>query len=119
MRNRLIELEKSVATAPVEAKPEDPTIPTVTFESGKPEIVVTPDPAAPEAVAVAKPDVKVRKVIKLGSNGPGVTYLQKKLGITVDGDFGPNTKAAVVAFQKKHGLTADGIVGPKTWKAVG
>jgi peptidoglycan hydrolase-like protein with peptidoglycan-binding domain len=45
--------------------------------------------------------------------------LQNKLGITADGDFGPKTKAAVVAFQKSRGLAADGIVGPITWKAVG
>jgi peptidoglycan hydrolase-like protein with peptidoglycan-binding domain len=111
----LIELEKSIASAPVEAKPEDPTIPTVTYETGKPVVVVVPEPTTTEAAVVAK----ARKVVKLGSDGVDVKYLQKKLGITADGDFGPNTKAAVVAFQKKHGLTADGIVGPKTWKAVG
>lgn len=31
-----------------------------------------------------------------------------------DGDFGPHTKLAVVAFQGAKGLVTDGIVGPKT-----
>jgi peptidoglycan hydrolase-like protein with peptidoglycan-binding domain len=41
--------------------------------------------------------------------------LQRALGIEDDGDFGPNTKKAVIAFQKKNGLYADGIVGKNTW----
>lgn len=53
-------------------------------------------------------------VLKLGSKGPQVSELQKKLGLTPDGDFGPKTDAAVKAFQTKNGLTADGIVGPTT-----
>lgn len=36
--------------------------------------------------------------------------------ITVDGNFGGKTKAAVIAFQKPQGLNPDGIVGPETWK---
>jgi len=38
--------------------------------------------------------------------------------IAVDGIFGTNTRAAVVAFQNLFGLTADGIIGPITWDAI-
>ena len=54
-------------------------------------------------------------VLKKGSTGPEVEELQKILGIKVDGDFGPDTKLAVMKYQAQNGLTADGIVGPKTW----
>lgn len=54
-----------------------------------------------------------------GSKGGDVTKLQVALGITVDGDFGPKTEAAVRAWQAAHGLEADGIVGPKTRAALG
>jgi putative chitinase len=35
--------------------------------------------------------------------------------VLVDGDFGDNTKNAVMDFQTRKGLPADGVVGPKTW----
>ncbi|MCJ2186508.1 N-acetylmuramidase domain-containing protein [Novosphingobium beihaiensis] len=59
-----------------------------------------------------------RPLLKLGAQGEDVKDLQGALGIIEDGDFGPKTKAAVVAFQKKHGLYADGIVGRQTWAAL-
>jgi peptidoglycan hydrolase-like protein with peptidoglycan-binding domain len=63
-------------------------------------------------------------VLKEGSTGPDVTNLQqrlKDLGFDpngVDGNFGPGTKAALIAFQKSKGLTADGIAGPQTMAAL-
>lgn len=54
-----------------------------------------------------------------GMNGQEVMDLQAALGgLTVDGAFGPMTKAAVVAYQSTHGLTADGIVGPMTASSI-
>lgn len=59
-----------------------------------------------------------------GDTGAAVRTLQQDLdtlgaGLSVDGDFGPATRAAVVAFQAAHGLAQDGIVGPLTWAAIG
>jgi peptidoglycan L-alanyl-D-glutamate endopeptidase CwlK len=36
-----------------------------------------------------------------------------------DGDFGPGTEAAVMAFQRSEGLTPDGRVGPQTLDRLG
>ena len=62
-------------------------------------------------------------MVKKGSNGHPVKTLQYLLkarghNVAVDGDFGPQTEAAVKAFQGSHGLSADGIVGPMTWPAL-
>ena len=60
-----------------------------------------------------------RKLVKVGSKGEDVAFLQKALGIETDGKFGPMTKKAVISFQKANGLEPDGIVGPKTWSVLG
>lgn len=54
-------------------------------------------------------------LLKVGSTGEDVKKLQTKLGLTVDGSFGPKTETAVKDWQSKNGLTADGIVGDGTW----
>ncbi|NBB10251.1 hypothetical protein GVN17_11635 [Pseudomonas sp. SLFW] len=45
----------------------------------------------------------------------------KALGIDpgkIDGEYGPHTTAAVIAFQTMNRLVADGIVGPATARAL-
>ena len=56
--------------------------------------------------------------------GDDVTALQQALvnvgfPVTVDGNFGTSTDAAVRQFQQQKGLTVDGIVGPATRSALG
>lgn len=58
-----------------------------------------------------------------GATGAAVTQVQTRLNVwgaklTVDGDFGASTLAAVKAFQSEEKLTADGVVGPLTWTAL-
>jgi hypothetical protein len=48
-----------------------------------------------------------------------VRRLQRALGVTADGVFGPQTQRAVRRYQRRHGLTVDGIVGPATRNALG
>ena len=81
-------------------------------DQATPPVIATPAPVVPAA------PIK-RPTVKQGSKGKNVAHLQRKLGINDDGIFGPQTKAAVVAFQNAKGLVADGIVGPKTWNAIG
>ena len=64
------------------------------------------------------PPVSVRPVLRRGSTGPDVRYLQGRLNITADGMFGPQTDAAVRAFQRRRQLLADGVVGPQTWGVI-
>lgn len=54
-------------------------------------------------------------LIRQGSTGQNVRGVQSRVGASVDGSFGPNTKQHVVDYQKSRRLTADGIVGPATW----
>jgi len=63
---------------------------------------------------------------RIGDAGPMVLVLQRLLlgkghsAGAIDGIFGENTKAAVVAFQKDFGIKpANGVVDPKTRKALG
>jgi hypothetical protein len=57
--------------------------------------------------------------VKPGDKGDAVKMIQHALTLVEDGDYGPATKKAVVAFQDNHdNLDSNGIVGPKTWEAL-
>jgi hypothetical protein len=61
--------------------------------------------------------------VELGERSNAVAALQLRLAanqlcVAVDGEFGPNTRRALVAFQRAHGLTPDGVVGRSTWGAL-
>jgi peptidoglycan hydrolase-like protein with peptidoglycan-binding domain len=56
-----------------------------------------------------------------GDNSSAVSALQRALracngypNLAVDGDFGPNTKNAVLGVQNAPGMTRDGVYGPQT-----
>jgi peptidoglycan hydrolase-like protein with peptidoglycan-binding domain len=60
------------------------------------------------------------------SFGVDISSVQAKLNalganpqLIVDGNFGPASRAAVMAFQKTHGLTPDGVIGSATLAALG
>jgi lipoprotein-anchoring transpeptidase ErfK/SrfK len=71
-------------------------------------------PAAPALPATAHP----------GDHGKGVAALQRQLAALgyevrkVDGQYGPATEHAVVAFQKVNRISRDGVAGPRTMKAL-
>ena len=54
-----------------------------------------------------------------GNPGSAVAHLQAALHLKTDGEFGPQTEAAVRRLQARHGLSVDGIVGPATWGVIG
>ncbi len=52
------------------------------------------------------------------TRGTDVKDVQRWVGATADGIFGPDTEAAVKRWQTRMGLEVDGIVGPLTWASM-
>ena len=69
----------------------------------------------PEAIA----DVGTTSTnLRVGSSGDDVRDVQSFLGISADGQYGPQTRQAVMDFQRAQGLQVDGIVGDQTMSAI-
>lgn len=108
------------ATAKPAPKPTAKVTPTSTAKPTSTPVRVTPKPTPkPTAKPAPAPAAKPAPTLRRGDKGADVRDLQRRLGLRVDGDFGPKTEKAVKAFQRKHKLRADGVVGPKTWAALG
>jgi hypothetical protein len=61
--------------------------------------------------------------VEFGERSNAVAAVQQRLAanrrcVSVDGEYGPQTRKALLAFQRAHGLTADGVVGKATWGAL-
>ncbi len=76
------------------------------------------------SLTVPKQVKPVVPLLQLGSTGPAVTALQRRLlslGFwlqAADGTFDDSTQQAVYALQKAAGIQRDGVVGPRTEAAL-
>ena len=57
-------------------------------------------------------------VLTKGMSSTSVRQVQKALGVTPTGFFGPLTLQAVKTYQQEHGLPTTGVVGPLTWASL-
>jgi len=74
----------------------------------------------PNESLVEQASTNTLKPAKMGEKSERVKDIQKLLGLTADGDFGPATKNAVMKFQKEAkvkdpDILVDGIVGNQTY----
>jgi hypothetical protein len=102
--------QQPTTTTPTQTTPTQ-TTPTQTTPAATPPATTIPRPAE---------TISEDERLELESTGDSVERLQvtlKELGFDpgpADGDFGPLTQAAVVAFQAANGLDPDGVVGSIT-----
>ena len=101
-------------------------IPTIREVQREMSLTPTPLPPVPDTVRGKDftAEVTPEPALHTGSQGEKVWKLQERLQALgyyegeVDGQFGPGTRDAVIAFQKKNGLDADGLAGEETQKVL-
>ena len=98
-------------------------IPTIREVQLEMSLTPTPLPQMPDSVwaeVIDASEPTPEPALSNGSQGEKVEKLQKRLQALgyytgeIDGQFGPGTREAVVAFQKNNGLDADGLAGTET-----
>lgn len=77
-----------------------------------------PVPLAPPLPTVFHATPSIWTTVSYGAHGATVERIQRIVGTTVDGSFGPLTLTAVKKYQTSHHLVPDGIVGPLTAAAM-
>ncbi len=93
----------------------------------RPASDIAPPPSAvtpPATDRPSNPPAPTAGLLRRGSTGAQVVDLQNRLRALgfyngpLNGNFGPQTEAAVIAFQRSQGLDADGIVGSQVEAAL-
>lgn len=100
--------------------------PTIGEVQREMSLTPTPLPPVPDSVRAKNISTEVTPEPPLhnGSQGEKVWKLQEKLKELgfyegeVDGQFGPGTREAVIAFQKMNNLDADGLAGEETQRVM-
>ena len=100
--------------------------PTIREVQREMSLTPTPLPPVPDNVRPGDRTLEVtpEPALRNGSKGEKVWKLQERLQAlgyyldAVDGEFGPGTREAVIAFQKKNGLEADGLAGEETQRVL-
>ena len=105
---------------PTPAPAPKPTPAPVPKPTPAPAPKPAPKPApAPQPAPNVSPLLPwVHTVLRVGSRGPAVAAVQKVVHATADGDFGPATATALVAWKKAHHLPATAVVDAATWSAL-
>jgi cell wall-associated NlpC family hydrolase len=75
-------------------------------------------PALARSSSTTPPAVTTCATLSPGAVGPAVKTIQKALGATPDGDFGPATQKAVRTWQRTHAVPVTGIVDAATWTSL-
>ena len=99
-------------------------IPTIREVRREMSLTPTPLPPVPDTVRGKEivTEVTPEPPLGTGAQGEKVWKLQERLqalgyyNSELDGQYGPGTREAVIAFQKRNGLDADGLAGEETQK---
>lgn len=81
-----------------------------------PEDIETPDPAPAEVMSAETFDPQA---LKVGNRGYPVILVQQRIGVAMDGNYGPETEEEVKRRQKAQGLPETGVVDRATARAFG
>ncbi|MBQ7802910.1 murein L,D-transpeptidase [Candidatus Saccharibacteria bacterium] len=112
--------------APVYAQPASPVTQAtyVTYPAASQQAVVVVEPTKNPALDIAAtiPANEFPEFVQADRDATialQTALSQKGYALAIDGEFGPATGNAVVAFQKANKLTVDGLAGKETFRSAG
>jgi hypothetical protein len=74
-----------------------------------------PAPVPSLSAATTRYTAYKRVVLRQGSRGSAVVFLQRALKVTPDGAFGPRTRSSLVTFQAQHRMSPNGVADRLVW----